>query len=527
MKTYLDLLRDVLENGVERGDRTGTGTISVFGRQVRFDLSGWTLPAVTTKRLFTRGMIAELLWFLRGDTNVQWLRDQKVHIWDAWADSNGDLGPVYGAQFRNIVNHRWVSPQVFEDPGTSIEAPHTKEIHVDGGSGSSTYLGREIATASGLFTVVSEIPQKKGRSRFRIKFHNTGSELEVPYGRVQTNTVKDPWVPSVLGVGAWGEPDKTDPQFEMLSNTWRDMLKRCYDERSKSYPASGGKGIHVVPSWLVFSNFQQDVKKLPGWGLKLCWPTKYSIDKDYSASNRYSLNTCRWSSKEEQGYNTTTNRPFTATSPEGLTEAFASFGQAHRKHGLNLSAMHRCLEGKLHTHKGWSNFQELTREGKVLRTAVIDQVAEVVASLKNNPLSRRHVISLWTPQDIERMALPPCHGIATQFYVKDGRLSCHTYQRSADLFLGVPWNFASYAMFTMMLAHVCGLEPDELIYSFGDAHIYLNHIEQVKTQLSREPMPLPTVRLNPDVKCIDDFTYADFEIIGYQHHPGIKAPISI
>jgi thymidylate synthase len=264
MKQYLDLLNHVLSHGVEKSDRTGTGTISVFGHQSRFDLSEG-FPVLTTKKLHLKSIIHELLWFLTGDTNVKYLQENGVRIWNEWADENGNLGPVYGYQWRS-----------------------------------------------------------------------------------------------------WPAPD----------------------------------GRHI------------------------------------------------------------------------------------------------------------------------------DQISQVVESLKNKPDSRRHIVSAWNVGQIDEMRLPPCH-ILFQFYVADGKLSCQLYQRSADIFLGVPFNIASYALLTLMMAQVCGLQPGEFVHTLGDAHIYLNHLEQVKLQLSREPYPLPQMKINPEVKSIFDFKYEDFELVGYQSHPHIKGEVAV
>ncbi|MCU0303796.1 MAG: thymidylate synthase [Thermoanaerobaculales bacterium] len=264
MRAYLDLLADVLGHGVAKDDRTGTGTLSVFGRQLRFDLREG-FPALTTKRLHLRSIIHELLWFLAGDTNIAYLKDNGVTIWDEWADADGDLGPVYG--------HQWRS-----------------------------------------------------------------------------------------------------------------------------------------------------------------WP-----------------------------------------GPDGRT---------------------------------------------------IDQIAGVVEAIRRDPDSRRHIVSAWNVADIERMALPPCHALF-QFWVADGGLSCQLYQRSADLFLGVPFNIASYALLTMMVAQVCDLEPRELVHTFGDVHLYRTHLEQARLQLSREPRRLPTMSLNPDIRSIFGFRFEDFTLSGYDPHPAIKAPIAV
>jgi len=264
MKQYLDLLNHIVETGVEKGDRTGTGTKSVFGYQMRFNLEDG-FPLVTTKKVHMKSIVHELLWFLNGDTNIAYLNSNGVSIWNEWADENGDLGHIYG--------HQWRS-----------------------------------------------------------------------------------------------------------------------------------------------------------------WP-----------------------------------------GPDGKT---------------------------------------------------FDQISEVVRSLKNNPDSRRHIVSAWNVAEVPDMALPPCH-VMFQFYVANGKLSCHLYQRSADVFLGVPFNIASYALLTMMMAQVTGYKPGEFVHSLGDTHIYLNHLEQVKLQLSREPMPLPTLRLNPEVKNIFDFKYSDITLEGYLSHPAIKADIAV
>ncbi|CAN7220988.1 thymidylate synthase [Phenylobacterium sp. LjRoot219] len=262
-RQYLGLLADILQNGVRREDRTGVGTLGVFGRQMRFDLAKG-FPLLTTKKLHRKSIILELLWFLRGDTNVRWLQERGVSIWDEWADADGELGPVYGKQWRS-----------------------------------------------------------------------------------------------------WAAPD-----------------------------------------------------------------------------------------------------------------------------------------------------------GRV-----IDQIAGVVHSLKTNPNSRRHIVSAWNPADVDDMALPPCHCLF-QFFVADGKLSCQLYQRSADVFLGVPFNIASYALLTMMVAKVVGLEPGEFVHTFGDAHLYLNHLEQAQLQLTREPLPLPVMHIadRPD---LFSFEYEDFKLEGYKPHPAIAAPIAV
>lgn len=264
MQQYLQLVRHVLDNGVPKSDRTGTGTLSVFGYQLRFDL-GTGFPLLTTKKLHLRSIIYELLWFLRGETNIRYLNENKVTIWDEWADANGELGPVYGYQWRS-----------------------------------------------------------------------------------------------------WPAPD----------------------------------GRHI------------------------------------------------------------------------------------------------------------------------------DQISGVIEQIKRDPDSRRHIVSAWNVGDLDRMALAPCHALF-QFYVAEGRLSCQMYQRSADVFLGVPFNLASYALLTMMVAQSCNLSPGEFIHTLGDAHLYVNHLDQAREQLTRDPRPLPTMTLNPEVTSIFDFKFSDFTLENYDPHPSIKAPIAV
>ena len=276
MQQYHHLLRMLLEHGAFKGDRTGTGTYSIFGHQMRFDLAHG-FPLVTTKRIYWKGVVAELLWFLKGSTNIQFLLDNDVHIWDEWADKNGNLGPVYGKQWR------------------------------------SWYIGEEqIETGIGMMT----------------------------------------------------------------------------------------------------------------------------------------------------------------------------------------------------------------------ESKTIDQIAWVINEIRNNPNSRRLIVSAWNVGELDQMALHPCH-VLFQFYVNDGKLSCQLYQRSADVFLGVPFNIASYALLTHMIASICNLEVGEFIWTGGDVHLYSNHVEQAHEQLSREIRPLPILALNPNIENIDDFGFADIELRGYDPHPSIKAPVAV
>jgi len=305
MQQYLDLLRDIKENGVQKGDRTGTGTISVFGRQMRFDLNEG-FPAMTTKKLFLRGIIHELLWFLQGSTNIKYLVDNDVHIWDEW--------------------------------------PYRAYLKSQG----------------------KEVP------------HSSSEEWKT-------------------GIKAFTERIKNDDEFAKKHGE----LGPVYGYQWRSWPTSDGRHI--------------------------------------------------------------------------------------------------------------------------------DQISKVIETLKKNPNDRRMIVSAWNVEYLEQMdkaGLPPCH-LLFQFYVADGKLSCQLYQRSADTFLGVPFNIASYSLLTMMIAQVVGLKPGEFVHTLGDTHLYLNHLEQVDEQLSRTPRKLPTMKINPEVNSIFDFKFEDFELVDYDPYPGIKAPIAV
>jgi thymidylate synthase len=456
MRQYLDILKQIMDKGVDREGRNGF-TRATFGMQMRYDMADG-FPAVTTKRLYWKGVVHELLWFISGSTNVKYLREHGIKWWDAWADENGEIGPLYGKQLRNIEHSYWVEPLIYTPPLPKIDSPYDKEI----------------------------------------------------------------------GVGAYGDYDPNAPDVSILMDTWRDILKRCYDVNSNAYPSYGDKGVHVSPEWLVFANFQRDAKKLPNWELKQEFPNDYSLDKDtLYASNRYSAKTCMWASHKEQSLNPSTSTPFSAISPQGNEVVFKSFGEANRKYNLNVSAIYRCLNGELKTHLGWSDFRYLSKKDKVLRTRIIDQLKQVIAQIKHNPYSRRHVISLWNPHDLDKMSLPPCHGTVIQFYVQGNKLSMQMYQRSCDLVIGVPVNIASYALLLHIVAQVTGLEPGEFVHTLGDAHIYHTHFEQVKEQLSREPLKLPTLYLNPDIRSIDDFKMDDIKLLNYKHHGVIEAPMVV
>jgi thymidylate synthase len=528
MQQYLDLLRHVRENGVRKEDRTGVGTLSVFGYQMRFDLSAG-FPAVTTKKLHFRSIIHELLWFLQGDSNIKYLRDNRVTIWDEWADENGDLGPVYGYQWRKWHSIESVTPRIMPHTKPQIETPFSKVVSCDYLSNETGLVGTIFESTSGSYIVTREyrIPRSEGGRgylRFEIQFLETGYKKDNCTKKVVLDgKVRDRYYPTVVGVGCLGDV-VSDSDRKLLYQTWVGMLKRCYDPQHIGYANYGGKGVFVSNRWLVFSNFVEDAKRLPNWLLKMEYPQEYSLDKDYYSSNCYSPDTCLWLSKQEQNLNQSSFRPVKAISPDGREIARMGVKPLCRDLGLTSIGVFNCLNGKQKTHHGWRF--EYMEEMENPRVRIFDQIKTIITLLKYNPNSRRIILSSWNVAELESMALSPCHVLA-QFYVVNGQLSCQLYQRSADIFLGVPFNIASYSLLTMMLSQVTGYQPGEFIHTLGDAHLYLNHLEQTDLQLSRQPLPLPTMKINPAVTSIFDFRYEDFELINYQSHPTIKAPIAV
>jgi len=350
-------------------------------------------------------------------------------------------------------------------------------------------------------------------------------------------------------------------------NTWRTMLSRCNNPNSKSYKYYGEKGIKVCERWNDFENFYKDMGPKPN--------KKYSIDridnlKDYEPEN------CRWYPAKKQANNRSSNKTAEKQYLEILENILDHGENREDRTGVGTISIFspqkievfldqgfpllttkkmawiNMIDELLWFLSGKSNINDLPNRTKhwwkpwadengdlgpvygVLwrkwpyKDKKIDQLLNLINSIKNNPYSRRHILTTWHPGELENQALPPCHGLVIQFYVdKDRQLSCSVYQRSADCFIGLPHNIASYSLFLMMIAQVCELTPYKLSYLVGDAHIYNNHIDQVKLQLSREPKTGPKMIINPEIKNIDDFKYEDFKLEGYEHHPAIKGEVSV
>lgn len=403
MKKYLDLLEHVLNNGTVKSDRTGTGTISLFGHQTRYDLSEG-FPLVTTKKCHLKSIIHELLWFLRGDTNIRYLKKNGVRIWDEWADENGDLGAIYGSQWR-----------FWEVAASDIGIVEKREpIYFD--VELSDYIGERYC-----------------------------------------------------GIGYDGDLSSYDQESEYFKNikaTWQGIISEV----------NLLGDVTICTRWHCLANFLEDITTIPGYVRFLTHD--YKLDPFYYGANQYAPHTCIFIPKDVD-YN-------------------------DNKKDIN---------------------------GNLLRPIFyVDQISRLIETIKTDRDSRRMIVSAWNASDMNqknnnRAALDSCHSFM-QFYVNDNKLSCQLYQRSADLFLGVPFNIASYALFTMMIAHVTGLDVGEFVHTIGDAHIYNNHIDQVKLQLSREPFSLPVMKINKNVNDIFSFTYDDFVLENYVSHDTIKAKVA-
>ena len=454
---YEQLLQQILINGKEKSDRTGTGTRSIFGAQMRFDLRDG-FPLITTKKVHFRSIVAELIWFLSGSTNVKDLQAMGCTIWDSWR-----------------------APWPVDRKMTLVE------------------------------------------------------RVEMPYQ------------PQISGIQSTASPE-SDVDKKLLS-AWSKMMDRCYNESAHNFRHYGAKGVSVNADWHDPGRYISDAKTLPHWWYKQRDWNRFEMDKDYYGSNQYGPSSCIWLPKDE---NVPSDYIY-AKSPSGDEMFFEGTNRAARALGVSASSLHRFIsEGmptilKANNKKmaGWEFAiahhphglvrRELVADGEMgpiysqqwrsFGAGGIDQIASLIRGIKEDPHGRRHIVSAWNPQDIPRMALAPCHALF-QFDVTDGKLSCQLYQRSADMFLGVPFNIASYALLTHMVAQQCDLQLGDFIWTGGDCHIYSNHLDQVCEQLSRTPRDWPAIMLR---KADDIFSYSidDVELFGYDPHPAIKAPVAV
>ena len=582
---YLKLVQYTLDHGVHKSNRTGVDTIGIFGYQMRFDLRNGTIPLLTTKKMYTRAVIHEILWYLKGSDNIKYLKDNNVTIWDEWASPEGHLNKVYGFQWRKWEINDWET-RVVEVPMRKggVDAPFVvpvNEILTPQVDHKDILIGQRLQTNKGdWFTVISKISKKgEKNSRYLVQFEKTTSVVEVLRPNLKRGQVADPYKITVFGQGCVGNYKEKPKYYNTAYNLWYNMMRRCYDETSPEYYLYGARGIFVDRDWRCFENFLRDIHNLVYFTRWTQRPSMYDLDKDYFLGNCYSKETCIFlPSKYNQVLPKLDGSKYVAINRDtGQKHEFTVqrwFAKQHNiKHSQIIST---ALKSNNKQTQKWIFKKIEPKEGHVFRQQLfVDQSAELINKLKESPNDRRMIVSAWNVADLPTMALPPCH-YTFQLYTKpltavqrsrlftqrfssidllDGirengpqeisaimadidkkfddagvpkyELSLLLNQRSCDIFLGVPFNIVQYSILLRMFCEVANMVPGELIWSGGDVHIYQNHIEQLKLQLTREPFPSPTLSFTRKVDDIDNFKYEDFVIENYSSHPTIKGDVAV
>lgn len=577
---YLSLVKDVLANGRISGNRTAEPARSVFARQMRFDVSHGSIPMLTSKKMFTRGTIVELLdLFVAGEQNIRPIQDQKVHIWDEWASPEGHLNKVYGAQWRKWENPNW-KRQVTEvaircgglDAAFEPPTPVTPEIII-----TDDLTDKTFKNASGdTFKVLTKVKPNPGdkNSSYVVQFTETNSIVTAMRPNVRQGQVKDPYQKTVFNQGCIGVYGEYHHYTKEAYNLWYNMMRRCYDPSHAMYYIYGGQGVYVEQQWRCFANFLRDIHSLVNFTTWMEAPNKYCLDKDYYGSKVYGKNTCVFLPNEyNQALPKTNGCKYIATHlATGKTYEFTFlkwFAKQHNfKHPQAIS--HALHHSPTHVSKGWKFQHVEPRPGYVFRQKlVVDQLQQLVDTLKTKPHDRRMIVSAWNVADLDEMALPPCHylfqcyseemtleeriewaGMHRAFYVNQMdiatqadeqrymnildeikvpryALSLMLNQRSADVGLGVPFNIVQYTMLLHMLCEVVGMAPKEFIWSGGVVHIYENHVKQLSEQLNNPIHPSPVLKFKRSINSIDDFKLEDFEIDGYTPGPKIDMDVAV
>jgi thymidylate synthase len=540
---YLRVLQYVLDNGIVKSDRTGTGTISSFGHQMRFDLSDGSIPLLTTKKMHTKSIIHELLWFISGSTNNNDLLKNDVTIWNEWADDVGQLGPVYGQMLRNYPAPKGYFPipvkKVNDDTvqrNWKSSIPTTNQFTAPG-----KHTGKICTNKQGLqYEILNIDGFKQKASTYCVRFIESGwIKYGVRTALVLKGNFVDQSMPSLYGIGILGDYDTHNHSTidQQLRKHWENMISRCYNPNDISYNLYGDGKVIVCNRWKVLSDFIIDVKKLNNWGKKLSTVDVMVLDKDYYGKNNiYHPSSCCWISHDD-------NRQYRHDAIQIEVQMidtklyFPSVNSACKFFGIKVNTI--WMSNIRKKYPDVVNIKEYDNPNYVIRKLhSVDQLSWLINEIITDPTSRRMYVSYWNSSllpienvpkhnsPMGRQNLAPCH-LAFQCYVANDKLDLQLYIRSNDLFLGNPFNIAQYAMLVHMLAQVCNLQPGELIVTIGDAHIYSNHVEQCKLQLSREPYHSPKLVLNKRITNIDHFTYDDFKIVDYTSHPAIKAPVAI
>lgn len=555
MKQYLDLLKDILENGTEREDRTGVGTISVFGRQLRFDVRKG-FPIVTTKKVFFRAVVSELLWFLEGSTSEHRLAElknddkpyseltekERKTIWTLNAENqgkdlgyiSGNLGPIYSKQWVNQFTIDYNTYEIVDDVVfcDKYKEPVFEELTVE--DSDDPNVGKEFTSKHGYVARVISFAgmTKQGHRKYKVQFKGTNSCKIIHLEALKNGSFKDNYAISLHGVAKLGdvsEEDKKQPLYSVLSRRWCHMIDRCYNPNCKEYKQYGAVGVKVCNRWLTFANFLEDICQVYNYNLFAENPSAYQIDKDIFGAKVYSKDTCIFIPKYY-------NQRLSNSKP--LIYRGKLYLNAHDFCEQNEWAYRKGLMRSLHGNKSKKyegvEYAQIP-QGKHIRYKlhIINQIATVINEIKNNPTSRRLMVNAWNVSELETMALPPCH-YGFQFYVDGDKLSLMWNQRSIDTACGLPFNIASYALLLHIIAKMTGKIPYELIGNFGDTHIYKNHIEGVKEQIKRTPHKLPTLKM-PDLdyqnttidEVLKSVKTSDFVLENYEHDPKIIYPMAV
>lgn len=517
MQQLQELYEKVLNEGTFSTDRTGTGTYKLIGQQMRFNLQEG-FPATTTKRLAWKSMLSELLWFLEGSQDERRLceilhgtRDEsKRTIWtDNCKDrSSHDPNRFNGYNVGNMYGFNWrfqpCTPHSYHYIERKTYIDDYVETHIQPEC-TKLYSNKKIIESNtcGKYEVIGKVD-----SQTLIQFLDTGSYKLV---RRPVKAIKDFFKPSIEGVGYLGFDIPTTVTARKLYQVWKDMIIRVYNPR-KNHKSYGN--VEVCKRWHNFENFYNDCFSLWGFQEYVDSNYTYQLDKDYYGSHIYSPETAIFISPE-------------------MNKKLNGGG-----YGFKVYLYEDCVfysRTDLQSHRGLTRKATLPENLTILEDndkyvvrpiIMIDQIERIIDLIQNEPNSRRMVITAWNSRDVENAVLGMCHPLV-QFFVNDGVLSCSFYMRSSDTFLGLPFNLSSYALLTHMIAQISGLEVGELIYTGGDCHIYANHIEQVKEQLTRTPKVLPTLWIDKNITNIDDFTMDSVKLENYNPDPSIKAPMAV
>lgn len=557
MKQYHRALKEILENGKTKTDRTGTGTKSIFGYQMRFNLQDG-FPAVTTKKLAWNSVVSELLWFLEGSGDERRLceilhgtrDDSRKTIWsenasaDYWAPNAkfaGDLKKVYGYQWRKWNKYNsWASSVTLVQQNTKtgndkpfyIDFPVESPVLIN----ADDFVGKTFLTkTSGELLILEKLPTRNGNTYYRAQFlDGIKTVVECSRPNVKTGTVKNPYAMiAANGNGCYGIIDKRSSYLTKAYNLWLNMMERCHGSHPIKTAYYKQKGIFVDSEWRCFSNFYRDIHGLVGFDSWSASPSNFDLDKDYFGNTFYGQSTTiflpSWYNMYILPNPSADGVLYTATNKQ-TGENFKFTSPAFfNKHTKTTGMVDRAFLNQNGETRTWKFTKEAPPAGyKWRQEFYVDQIANLIKGIKEDPDGRRHIVVGYNPAELDQMALPPCHAMF-QMYVADGELSCQLYQRSADFPLGVPFNIASYSLLTHMIAQICNLKVGEFIHSIGDAHIYLNQVDGVIEQLKRDPLPLPTLEM-PKFTTLEELLStktSDYKLVDYQHHGKITYPFAV